>query len=410
MKKITVIGSLCIAVVLASLVVTGWAAAAEFSADLKEQQGESVKTGKLFVKGAMYCIELVEEGKQIIVIVDPGTKTTTLVSAADKEYRELAIDDMTSVMNDPFQAYAYIKEMGEEASAGKETVGGRECEKFVVTMQDRDIMSKWVAADLGFPVKIIAHGPPDKVMELTNIVSGPVDVSKFKIPAGFTKWIDPETLPKEPPSWAGGISSAPVVAPPFERDMAAGDIVRITVTPGNSLKMKANSKTEAEAQVRVVPFKEGRPLKEDTWYNNFAQRGMSCDQRHETTAEADEFVVYAYEGEAAVAAKWQEMTEKTVKAGEEIRLKLSGFSNIPTRLVNLGEGESVAVVSFSQGGAALSEEDLGPVKWRTITIKAPNEVDNRTMSPKGDELVISVMAGTILIKLGQYESFDSWCQ
>ena len=374
MKRNKASGWLFTAVLMIISTAFGPAAAAEFTADLKEQQGEYVKTGKIFVKSPLYRMEVVEGDETIIVIVDPEAKKTILLNVSAKEFRELDSDDMTSVMNDPFQSYVYVKEMGEEKSAGKETIGKYECDKFVVSMMDRDVMTKWVALDLGFPVKIVAHGPPDKVMELTNIAVGPVDDSRFKIPEGYTKWIDPETLPKDPPSWAGGIESAPVVAPPFERDMAAGDIVRIKVTAGNSLKIKGSSNTGADAEARVVPFKEGRPLKEDTRYNNFAQEGMLCDQRHETTAEADEFVLYVYKGEINAAAKWQEMHEKTVKAGEKISIKLTGFHNIPTRLVNVGEGKAVAVVSFSSAGEPLGEDELGEEKWRTITLKAPGEV------------------------------------
>lgn len=384
----------------------GQALASEFTADLTEQYGDHVKSGKIYVKGSKYCLDLVEDGEQIIVIVDPDAKRTIVISVSMKEYQDLAIDDMTSVMNDPIQGYAYTAGMGEEKNAGTETINGFECDKFVISMMDTDVMSKWVSKKLGFPIKIIAHGPPDRIMELTNIKEGSIDETKFNIPEGFTKWIDPETLPVEPPEWAAGIASAPVMKPPFEHDMAAGDIVRITVELGKSLKIKSENKSEANAEAKVVPFKDGRPLKKESWYNNFAQKGVICDRRHETMAEADEFVIYVYEGNIKTIAKWQEMHERTVAAGDEIRLKLQGFDNIKTHLVNISDGESVAIVSYYKDGAQLSDDELGPIKWRTITLKEPNEVDSRTMVPKGDEIVFKVEQGKMLIKLGQFDSFE----
>jgi len=387
-------------------VFCGQALTAQFSADMTERYGDMTKSAKIYVKDSIYCIDLVEDGEQIIIIVDQDAKKTIVIPVSTKEYRELAIDDMMSIMNDPFQGYKYSAEMGEERNAGTETVNGFECDKFVVSMMDNDVMSQWVSKKLGFPIKIIAHGPPDKVVELTNIKEGPVDEARFKIPEGFTKWIDPETLPVEPPEWAKGIASAPVMKPPFERDMSAGEIIRIKVEPGKSLKIKGISKTDAKGTARVIPFKDGRPLKKDSWYNNFAQKGVTCDRRHETSVEADEFVVYVYEGEVKVIGKWQEMHEKTVATGDEIRLTLQGWDNIKTHLVNVSDSESVAIVNYFKNGKPVSEDEIGPVKWRTITLKESNEVDSKAMSPKGDEIVFKVEKGKMLIKIGQFDSFE----
>jgi hypothetical protein len=383
----------------------GISTAAEFSADMTEQQGDYKKSGKIYVKGSKYCMDIVESGDQVIVVVDLAAKKTIVMLVATKEYNELPIDDMTSIMNDPFQAYKYVVGMGEEKNAGEETIGSHKCDKFILSMQETDVMTQWVAKDLGFPIKIVAHGPPDKVMELTNIIKGSVDDAKFNVPDGFTKWIDPATLPVEPPGWAGGIESAPVMTPPFEHNMSAGEILCIKPEQGKSLKIKGVSKIEGEAVARAIPFKDGRPLKEDTWYNNFAQAGTICARMHETASEVDKFVVYAYEGDVAITAKWQEMKEKTVAAGEEIRLPLQGWDNIKTHLVNMADGESVAIVSYSQEGVPLSDDEQGEVKWRTTTLKELNEVDSKTMSGKGDELVFKVEKGKMLIKLGQFDTF-----
>jgi hypothetical protein len=46
------------------------------------------------------------------------------------------------------------------------------------------------------------------------------------------------------------------------------------------------------------------------------------------------------------------------------------------------------------------EEEAGSVKWRTIKFKDSNEVDSRTISPKGDEVVFSVEKEKVLLKFG----------
>ncbi len=374
---------------------------AEFSADFTEQQGDNSKSGKIYVKGSSYCLDIVEDGEQILVIVDPEAKRTVVIPVSTGEYRELAIDDMASVMNDPIQGYLYTATMGEEKTGGVETINGYECDKSVITMADTDVMSQWVARSLNFTIKIVGHGSPERVFELTNIVEGSVDDSKFEIPEGFTKWIDPATLPVEPPAWAEGIPTAPVMMPPFQHDMSAGDIIRIKVEPGKSLVLKGVSKTDTEATAKVIPFKDDRPLKKDSWYNNLG----AYSHKHETSIEADEFIVYVYEGDITLTTKWQEMLEKTVAEGEEIRLPLTIWEKIETRLVNLSDGESVAIFSYFEEGTELSENIISSLKWRTVTLKEQGEVHYGSRSYYGDEMVFSVKKGKMLIKLGQ---FDRW--
>ena len=131
-----------------------------------------------------------------------------------------------------------------------------------------------------------------------------------------------------------------------------------------------------------------------------------CARGHETSVEADEFVVYVYEGDIALTAKWQEMLEKTVAEGEEVRLSLPNWDKIETRLVNLNDGESVAVFSYFREGTELSKDDMNPLKWRTITLKEQGEVQYGARSYYGDEIVFSVKKGKMLIKLGQFDSFE----
>jgi hypothetical protein len=377
---------------------------ADFSADFTERQGDNTKTGKIYVKGSSYCLEKVVSGEQRFIIVDPEAKKTVVINMSTKEYHE---DDLAGIMNDPIQGYLLTAAMGEEKTAGVETINGFECDKSVISMGGTDVMSRWVARSLDFTIRIVGHGPPERVFELTNIVEGSVDDSKFEIPEGFTKWIDPATLPIEPPVWAEGIPSAPVMMPPFQHDMSAGDIIRIKVEPGKSLVIKGVSKTNTEATAKVISFKDDRPLKTESWYSNFAMEGTTCVRRHETSVEADEFIVYVYEGDIALTAKWQEMLEKTVAEGEEVRLSLPNWDKIETRLVNLSDGESVVVFSYFREGTELSEDDISPLKkWRTIILKEQGDVKSGSRSQYGDEIVFSVKKGKVLIKLGQFDTFE----
>ena len=392
------------AVMVCLVLMAGRMMAAEFSADMTETQGETVKKGKLYVKGAKYSMFLEENGEPLRVLVDNEKKKTVVVIMSAKEFREIPSDHMMSIMNDPFQGYIYAASMGEEKNEGTETVNGYECDKYTVTIQDADVISKWVAKKLDFPIKILAYGNGDKVMELSNISESPVEQANLEIPEGFTRWVDPESLPVEIPAWASGIENAPVMMPPFEKEMNAGDIVRVKVMSGKSLKVKADNKPDVEVLARVIPFKDGRPLKKESNYYNLVETSYSM--RPETPAVADEFVIYVYEGNATVTAKWQEMFEQDVPAGGEFRYKVSGNDNIDSYMVNIGEGEAVAVLEYYKDGSPLSEDEMGPVKWRTTILKEPNDFKKTTLVAKGDELVTKVEKGKVQIKMGQYDSFE----
>ena len=392
-----------IAVLLLLFFTVGFAAAGEFSANFKEQQGDNVKTGKISLKDMKYVLEVTEREDQIRVIVDMANKTTTIIQFSAKEYRQIAIDDMMSVMNDPFQGYEYTKQHGDETSAGTESVSGYDCEKFTIVMSDTPIMSKWVSSKLGFPVKVVATGPPDKVIELLDIVEGPVDESLFVLPDGFTAWVDPDSKPGPAPEWVDDIEAAPFMVAPFEKDMKAGDIVRVKIEQGKSLSVKSVSETDGVA--KVIPFIGKNPQKEESHYNNFAMQGIICQRRHELSGEVDEFVIRVYEGNIKVIAKWQEMFEVTASAGDEVRYKIEGYDNISTRFINLTDGSATATFNYYVAGQPMSEDEAGPAKYRKIELENPWDAYTSGFVAKGDEIVIRVETGKMQIKLGQFDSF-----
>lgn len=391
---------------MALLMLWGNCLAVDFAADFSEKQGDNIKSGKLFVTDTGYRMEVTESAGKIIVIVNPAQKKTIVIPVSTKEYRELAIDDMTSVMNDPFQSYEYTKSFGEESSAGSENVAGYECDKYQITMNDVLVMTKWVSQKLGFPIKIMAHGSPERIIEVTNIKEGPVDKSLFQIPEGYTKWVDPSTLPPEPPEWAGKIANAPVLKPPFEHEMKAGDILRIKTEPGKSIKIKAVNKGSDEAVGKAVPFKGDLPIKDIKRINNFAQKGVICSRIHETPAEADEVVLHVDQGDITVLGRFEEMSEKTVTAGEEFRFPVAGHDNIEARYVNLSDGTSAGNFTFYKSGKMMSDDEIGPAKYRNVILKEKGDVKKSAYVPKGDELVFKAEKGKFLVKYGQFDSFE----
>ncbi len=382
----------------------GTVSAAEFSGKITTITKHDTLTGQIFVKGEKYRMELTQDGEEIIVIVDPSVNKTIVIPVSTGIYRELASDDMMSLMNDPIQAYLYTADMGEESSAGTETIEGYECDKSKVSMMDSDVMSEWVAKDLNFPIKIVTYGQGAREMTVTDIKVASVADDKFEVPEGYTAWIDPDSVPGKRPDWADNIAAAPLLIPPFEMDLKPGNTVRVKVEPGKSLFVKGVS--DGDATARVIPFKGENPLKDEDRYNNFAQKGTLCDRRHEMNGEADEFIIHVYKGKVNVIAKWQKMFEKTASAGEVVRFPIDGTEHITTRIINLTDGSARAMFAYYQDGQPMPDNDEIPEKYRTIALEKPWDVNNVTRVAKGDEFVITVHEGTMQIKLGQFDSFE----
>ena len=380
--------------------------AAEFQADIRISQPGQPMTGKIYVQDARYRLDLGLEDESILVIVDQDANLSRIYNVSDKEYREMATDDRMSQVMDPFQGLKYSIANGETRATGSETVAGYECDKSIVSMQGQDIMTQWVAGKLQFPLKMVNLLKEDMFVELSNSQETAVDDGLFALQSGYTKWIHPSKRPIPMPEWAKDLASQPVLTLPFEKEMAAGDIARIKVQPAKSVWLKAVASGEADAKAKAIPFLKGKPVKNPDMLSNFAQRGVICTRNHETTREADEIVVHLEEGSCTVTGKYYDMHEKIVSAGEEFRVPLPTDDNIEDiRFVNLLAEESVVSWTYSEAGQEISEDKIGPAEYRTVTLKEENEVNRKSLSAVGDEIVITVEKGRILVKLGQWDTF-----
>ncbi|MFO8234653.1 MAG: DUF4412 domain-containing protein [Bacteroidales bacterium] len=404
MKKGIVSFTRCLCVLMILIIMSGSVAANEFIGKFIIALEEEISEGNIFVSGQKYCLELEQYGEKGKVIVDTEKGTTNIINYAEKQYRIIPSDDMISLMNNPFQSYQYILSRGEEACNDTKLLQGYACEICQIIVSDTPVMTKWHAKKLDFPIKIVQHGQQERVIEIVDIEEKAVDASVFTIPEGFTKWIDPDSLPGKRPTWAGEIENAPVLMPPFEEKVGTGDIIRVKIQTGKSLAVKATGIPDNGAVARVIPFQGNNPIKNEEKYSNLAKKGVICKRNHEMSHEADEFIIRIYEGDLIIVAKSIDMFEAKASASEEIRYPIKGDEHITTRFINLTEEASEATFFYSQNGQII--EDDVPLKYRTITLENPWDVETPTWVAQGDELVLKVNKGKMQIKLGQFDPFE----
>ena len=159
---------------------------AQFTADMIQTQDGETSTIKLYVEDPFYCFEQEEEGEPIFVIVDQEEKVTRVVMPSEKMYMEMGSQSMMSMANDVFQSIDNMKETYDAALVGNETINGYECEKYIVSFEGDEMLTYWQSSQLGYPIKVVNAMVNGMTMELTNIVEGDIDDSRFTIPSDYT--------------------------------------------------------------------------------------------------------------------------------------------------------------------------------------------------------------------------------
>jgi hypothetical protein len=392
--------------ILLAAVPLEWCAAGatSFTGDLTMCTGEDTISGKIFVTAEYYRMDIKQHGDHFSVVVDRDAGMTRVLLPARKQYIEIKSADPVSRMSDPFQGLTFLSTSAQERDLGTETVNDYECQKRVLSMQGQDVMTYWYATRLDFPIKITNAASPGIFAEINFISEGPIEKNIFAIPPGYAKMAAPGTEPPEIPDWAPLIDKAPVVTPPVEKAMAAGGMMRVKVQSGRSVWVRATGSSD-DAVAKAIPFKDGHPIKSVSMYSNFAKRGVICDRRNETAAEADEIVIRAFAGTMTVQVKCPSMKEKQVAVGKTFSYPVTSDENIELRLVDVSDGPSECTWTWLTDGSPVSEERLGPLKYRTVAFDDDQTVVRKTLSPTGGTLAITVTKGEIVVKLGQYDSF-----
>ena len=122
-RKVLALGMIMLTVLLGALFYGTPSMAAEFSADVNQRLHGTTLTGKIFVKGAKYRVELQDAGgHRMAIIVNQKADVTIVVNPAEKKYMETPRGGMFSLMNDPFQSARYTGTRSTKKLLGQETI------------------------------------------------------------------------------------------------------------------------------------------------------------------------------------------------------------------------------------------------------------------------------------------------
>jgi outer membrane lipoprotein-sorting protein len=174
--------------VLALLLLSSAAGAAEFSAQMLVKDGDKVMPGKLYVENGLLRQEFTDERGQTITVVRPDKKVVWVILPKERTYMELPLKRRL-----PGQFIQMPPDAVQKRPLGKETINGYETEKYQVSVKSGEgveFQNIWVAPKLGMPVKLVVERRHFSV-EYRDIREGKQAARRFELPAGYQKLASP---------------------------------------------------------------------------------------------------------------------------------------------------------------------------------------------------------------------------
>ena len=390
--------------------------AAGFQATMVETRRGQAQSGPFYMLADQYRMEVVQDGIQLVILVDRKVGKTRLLVPSEGVYLEIANDDMQSLMNNPFEAHQHMITNYEARVAGSDTVAGIDCDKQVIAVQGKDVMTAWIAKPYGFPIRL-ENQMNGSLVELKSIVPQPPAAGVFEVPGGL-KLV--ETMPIAPPKWAGQIAAAPLKTPPFEQTLQEGQILRIKPKAGYHIRVSGRRVGSDKSAFTSVAFKDGRPLTEPSMgtFNISTGGGMSTRHKQEPD-QADEIVVRARTGSVIIDAHFEEAPPKGVilkkytlksNAGRGISLDHKRASRLIVKDTGKGGRKTsgrIQVYSIKEkdagGGGTFYENDQELINERFELAGGDTRFWHFDAAQKAGTANIDVSTGSIEIRTEQPE-------
>lgn len=250
------------------LFFTTIAMAFEFQADVEQNREVVVSQGRIWVKDGTYRLEMEQpNGPDLYIIVGAKPGTTQVVLPSYKAYVDMPSDSFMSVMNDPFQSAEVTVKQYAVKKEGKDTVQGFNCERQLIHHQGSGILRRWIASELGFPIKIEQLLKEDYYVQLKNIEKRPIPKVQFQVPAGYTLKTEEQVqaLIEADPAVAAKMAAYKKNRPrksELRAILAGGDTWNIVLTPGTKIRIKARPfGSSGTTSWFAVPYKGRTALK-----------------------------------------------------------------------------------------------------------------------------------------------------
>jgi len=233
---------------------------AQFTAEITDVKQGVKKTYLVKSDGEQYRYDIVEDGANIVVIADPVSNRTAILFPEKKQFQYA--DLMSSVGEDPFQAYKYWKKKLVEKEVGTEKIWGIETVKKELYDGDQKVFTAWYSEELRFLLKMTNHLVENFYMEMTNIEQRKPDADLFIVPDDYIeldKRMQP-VFPEPPPpeSWKTIEATLPINA-----DFVRGDRITFKVPDGERYRIALKNEISEPGKIIRTCLRDGVVLPED---------------------------------------------------------------------------------------------------------------------------------------------------
>ncbi len=377
----------------------------EFSAVMNTDIEGTTTSGMLYFKDGRYRMEGLQADEELIIIVDERNRITRILSPEKKQYVEIPVSHMRSLANDPFQAVKHAALIGEQRFVRSERLEGHTCDYYKIIVDNQEVMAVWISATLAFPVKIITMGETSRTVELTNMLSRPLEDSLFEIPPDYLKISDAYGESAKQP-WRADLTYSIVRTPPFERLMFSEDVLRIPVRSDKILKITVQNQSNVPTVFMAVPLFNREPVRDPAEHVVGVEKAGTSIHMFFTETEqiADEVAIHAMQGTFVVAANYVNVGARTiVSSGAEFSVPLKPEKDINLSLINLAQQTSTCWVTFFHKNEELDASVIGPLDFRTFTLTRGKEVSQRvwTSALGADRMYIHGDQGELLVTAWQ---------
>jgi len=156
-----------------------------FTADMIQKADEQQITGKIYVKGNKYRMDITTEGEEISILVNPETGKRYIISHSQKTAREIQNTVFQSLSINPFESAILFMEQYDSREVSFDTINGYDCKKNQIYEKEKKLMTIWTSDKLYWPIKIKTEDKPPIEAELKNIKEESLNNSLFTIPEGY---------------------------------------------------------------------------------------------------------------------------------------------------------------------------------------------------------------------------------
>jgi outer membrane lipoprotein-sorting protein len=251
------------------LAVAGNSLAVSFSADMVTVKNGKTETGKFYLLNQYYRLDVLEDGKPMVVIADREKNIHRILNMEEKIFFEISSDDFGVLSNDPFKASEYMVSKYGSKIEGTEKINGINCERQAVIVQNTKIHSRWFSDKLKFPLKLVSYdgGKASYVTELKTIRKARLKNDLFAPPAGFKQVEEPGAATKrkrekqeKQEAALPGLTKGKTDQVPCYVKIAGGGGLRVPIDTDRNAYLDIINEAKTESVYTVLKYRDGKPI------------------------------------------------------------------------------------------------------------------------------------------------------